>query len=159
MTCISSPPVKPPDYICIVDEKPKDTEGGQATGGWDVRDLNVIRSDDGSHASLLDNEVTLVAGSYVFRARCPAKQANNHQCRLYNLSDAAVVEVGTSEFLSSAGDYTPTRSIVVGKFTIASSKTFVVQHRLNLVGAADDFGEHAGFGVEVYTIAEFRKVA
>ncbi len=158
MQSVNSPPAKQADYICIVDKKSVGTDGGTATSGsWRIRVLNTIRSDDGSHASLNSNVITLPAGKYEFQISCSALKVNRHQCRLYNVSDSVAMEVGTSEFAYTT-DNTETRSVLAGKFTITSSKNIRVEHQVEATNADDGFGKAADFGDEVYTMAEFWKV-
>ena len=152
------------DYILIRDVKAAGVNGGTFTSGaWRTRDLTEKTSDAGGNASLAANRITLEAGTYEFHIRCPASDTTSeiglHQARLYNVTDGSVVSYGTSEYSVVSG-YVTTSSIVVGKFTIASSKVFEVQHRSQGTVTTCGFGRATNFGgEEVYTVAEFWKVA
>lgn len=157
------------DYILIVDEKAAGIDGGTFTSGsWQTRELNTEKVDAGNHASLAANQITLAAGTYEVRISCPAGGVLNHQARLRNITDNTTALVGTSERTDREigennwvhWDLTATtRSLIVGRITIAEEKTFEVQHRCIQTRATDGFGRPAGFDeVEVYTVAEFYKV-
>lgn len=148
------------DYIELRDEKAAGTDGGGFTSGaWQKRDLNTEHADTGGHASLASSQITLAAGTYVADIVCPAGVVDNHQARLYNVTDAATALVGTSMFCAS-GSTQYTQSQITGRFTIAVSSTFEVQHRCQTTKATDGLGNACNFGeVEVYTVARFWKVA
>jgi len=148
------------DYIELRDEKAAGTNGGGFTSGaWQKRDLNTEHADTGGHASLASSQITLAAGTYVADIVCPAGVVDNHQARLYNVTDTATTLVGTSMFCGTgASQYT--QSQITGRFTIAASRTFEVQHRCQTTNATDGYGNACNFGeVEVYTVARFWKVS
>lgn len=145
------------DYILIREEQTSGTQGGTFTSGaWQTRVLNTEVVDTGNHASLSSNQITLAAGTYRFRIRCPGFLVVNHKAKLYNITDAADVEFGTSERTNAdAQNY----SEIVGRMTIAGTKVFEVQHQCSTTRATNGFGATTGFGTEIYTIAEFWKEA
>lgn len=145
-------------YIRIIDEKAATVTSGTFTSGaWRTRDLNTIDSDVGGHASLSSNQITLAAGAYEFSASCPAWKVAGHKARLYNITDATVIKVGTSEW-NSAVDEDSSHSHISGKFTIAAPKVIELQHYCTTT-AGSGFGIPSDFSaVEVYTVIEFRKV-
>ncbi len=151
------------DYILIVDQKAQNTQGGTFTNGaWRTRDLNTIVSDSGGHASVGSNQITLAAGTYIIRAAAPAINVAQHIAKLYNITDAADVIFGTSEVTQPAGTpvtYVSTCSIIRGKFTIASSKVFEIQHQCTNTTATFGFGTAVNLSVEKYTVVELWKVA
>lgn len=154
---------EPPDavaYIEIRDEKAAGTDGGGFTSGaWQTRTLNTEHADAGGHASVGSNQITLAAGTYECEITAPAGVCDNHQAKLYNVTDAADTLIGSSEYAGS-GSTQYTKSIVTGRFTIAGSKVFEVRHRCQTTKATDGFGNACNFGVvEVYTVARFWKVA
>lgn len=145
-------------YILIQDQKAQNTSGGTFTSGsWQTRDLNTEVVDTGNNASVSSNQITLEAGTYRFRISCPALRVDNHQARLYNISDSTVVAYGTSEFNGSGGYQATTRSIIEGRFTIAGSKVFEVQHRCVATFATVGLGAACNLATEIYTTAEFEK--
>lgn len=146
------------DYICVVDEKAANTDGGTFTlGAWRTRDINTEYADAGGHASIATNQITLAAGTYRCYISAPAYLTSQHKAKLYNITDAADEIIGTSEHANAA---TQSRSVIAGSFTIASSKAFEVQHYCAVTVATNGFGVKSNFSVvEVYTIAQFWKEA
>jgi hypothetical protein len=148
------------DYIHLQDQKTQNTAGGTFTSGADrTRDLNTEVTDSGNHCSLAGNQFTLDAGTYRILATAPGYKVDRHRAWLYNTSDAAVTILGTSEF-SSSGDAVHNRSVISGRFVIASSKTFEIRHRCQTTFASQGFGVESNFtGAEVYTDVELWKEA
>lgn len=142
----------------IQDQKASGTNGGTCTSGaWRTRDLNTEVTDT-ILSTLSSNQFTLPAGSYDIQARAPAFNTNNHKAKLYNITDAADVLIGTSEY-SSNGAYAQTSSVIMGRFTIASQKTFEIQHRCSLTASTTGFGVPSSLSVvEIYTDVLIRKV-
>lgn len=147
------------DYIEIRDEKAAGTDGGGFTSGaWQKRDLNTEHSDAGGHAALASSQITLSAGTYLAEIACPAVAVNAHQARLYNVTDSATTLIGTSSYCGN-GSTQATVSTITGRFTIAASKVFEVQHRCETTKATNGYGDANNFGeLEVYTVARFWKV-
>lgn len=146
------------DYILIQDQKAQNTGGGTFTlGAWRTRDLNTEVSDDGGYASVASNQITLLSGTYTFHISCPAFAVNRHQALLYNVTDNAVIAVGSSE-VSGSNDSTGSRSVITGKVVLASNKVLEVRHQSQSTQATYGFGVEANFTTEVYTIAEFWRI-
>jgi len=155
------------DYILLRDQKAQNTQGGTFTSGaWRTRDLNLEAVDTGGHCGLSANQFTLDTGTYRITARCPAHYVGSHQARLYNITDSAVQQdtngndiLGTSEYTAGSPALTSyvTNSTIMSRFTIASSKTFEIQHRCLATESTDGFGVAANFAAEVYTVVELIK--
>lgn len=152
------------DYILIQDQKAAGVDGGTFTAGaWRTRDLNTIVHNEGSHAALAANQITLQAGTYRVFASAPAHMANNHQLRFYNVTDA-IAYLGPSGWAiqtaitSSYG--VEDRAFVADKFTIASAKVFELQHRSVFTKATDGFGVgiNVTWGINIYAMVELWKV-
>lgn len=138
----------------VRDEKAANTAGGTfTTGAWQTRDLNAEETNEISGASLASDQVILPAGTYWAEFSAPAYRCDRHKAKLYNISDSADVLIGTSEVSGgSSNDFNMTRSFGSGRFTIAASKTFEVQHRCSLTEPTSGFGLQSNFSViEVYT--------
>lgn len=151
---------KASDYIEIRDEKSAGTAGGGFTSGaWQTRTLNTEHADTGNHASLSSNQITLAAGTYECDIIVPGYAVNTHKARLRNITDSTTTLVGTAARSASGGPDASTSSII-GRFTIASSKTFEVQHRCETTVATNGYGPASSFAdeVEIYTVARFWKV-
>ena len=146
-------------YILIRDERAAGVGSGDFTAGaWRTRPLNTEVVDTDNLASLASNQITLAAGTYRCLIRATAFYVNLHQARLQNVTDGTTALLGTSESAAATGAYgINTASVIAGRFTIAATKTFEVQHRCNTTRSANGFGTAAGFGNEIYTIAEFWK--
>lgn len=146
-------------YALIRDEKTNGTNGGTFTSGaWQTRDLNTEVIDTGSFLTLATNQFTLLSGTYRISARAPAIQVSGHQAKLYNITDAADVLLGSSGYASSAHDVQD-HSFVIGEFTISGSKTFEIRHRSFGSMSAFGFGADMGIGsTNVYTTVELWKL-
>ena len=85
-------------------------------------------------------------------------QLNNHKIKIYNITDSADVEIGTTEY-SHASDYSTERSFVSARFTISGSKVYEIQHRCGTTRATDGFMRvHTNFGEgELFTLVEIYK--
>lgn len=148
-----------PDYIRLHDLKADGVDGGDFTAGaWRTRDV-VEEQDLGGHCSVAANVITLAAGTYDCFIRCPCFFVNQHQSRLYNTSDSSLVVLGSSGYAASAHSVA-NDSFIRGRFVLAASKNLEIQHR------CDDTQNGNGLGVgnvwagdEIYTVAEFWKVA
>lgn len=149
------------DYICVRDEKANGTDGGSFSANtWTKRDINTESSDTGNHCSIASNQITLAAGTYECHILAPGWAVGRMRVRLYNTTDASVTLVGQT---NAAYPNTGT-ALLVGRFTIAASKTFEVQHICEITQATYGLGLNIGSvvsndnEVEVYTIAEFWRV-
>lgn len=148
----------------VRDEKAAGTDGGTFTSGaWQTRDLNTVKTNEISGASLATNQITLPAGTYYIEASAPAFATQNHVLKLANITDTADTLIGTAEFHqpgNDAGEEHYGRSFVRGRFTIAAEKVFELQHRCLTTKATNGFGSAANFGVvEVYADVAIWKVA
>lgn len=146
---------------CVVlqDQKAQNTEGGTFTSGsWQTRTLNTEVIDSHGICSLSSNQFTLTAGTYDILAIAPAALVNRHQIRLYNATDASVVLTGKPS-ISGASDNTQTDSILVGRFTIGSSKALEIQHQCQTTYGISGFGLASNFTTEVYTVVVLQRVA
>jgi len=148
-------------YVCVRDEKTQNTNGGTFTSGaWQTRVLNTESSDVSGVCSLSSNQITLTAGTYICRISCPAGHVQKHQSRLQNVTDATTVLIGTSMYTGNGNaDVVENRSEIAGRFTIGASKALEVQHQCQTTKSTDGFGVAANFTTEVYTVAEFWKIA
>lgn len=132
-------------YICIAEKTPGTSAGTFTAGAWRTRSLNYIVSDVSGYVMALTNgRFTLPPGTYIFSASAPAFQVDRHQVRLYNITDAAVVQNGTSE-ISYNGDTVQSRSFAMGRFVITASKDFELQHYCQTTVATQGLGTANGF--------------
>jgi hypothetical protein len=148
------------NFLHVQDEKSNTTAGGTFTSGaFRTRDLNTVKTNGITGASLAANQITLPAGTYYIDAHAPAAVVDSHQVKLRNTTDAADTLIGTIERARTT-DSNVTRSFVSGRFTIASSKVFELQHRAEVTNPDDGFGiPSSGFGVfELYSVVKIWKV-
>ncbi len=146
------------NYVLIRDQQTSGTDGGTFTNGaWRTRVLNTEVSDTGSLAALSSNQVTLAAGTYLFRGVAPAGPVGHHQARLQNVTDGATLLTGMSS-QSTAGALSGTNAEVRGIFTIAAGKALELQHRCQTTAATNGLGVAASYDLEVYAVAEFIRI-
>ena len=145
-------------YAIIGDQKSADSDAGTFTSGdWRTRDLNTELSDPDGIVSISNNQFTLAAGSYLVKASAPALGVNNHKIKIYNITDSADIEIGTTEY-SHASDYSTERSFVSARFTISGSKAFEIQHRCETTKSSTGLGRGYGMSVvELFTLVEIYK--
>lgn len=147
-------------YAKLSDTKAANTGGGTFTSGsWATRDLNTEDSDVDAICSIAANQFTLVSGTYIIRATAPALGTDSHKSRLRNITDSTTTLIGSSAY-ASFGSSTAEASIIQGRFTIASSKVFEIQHRCQTTMANIGYGVESNLGEsEVYTVVELWKIA
>ncbi len=152
-------------YAVIGDKKAKDVDGGTFTSGaWRTRDLNhEFVDDDGIVSVESDNQFRLQAGKYWVTWRAPASMTNGHVSLLYNDSDSAFVQIGSTEFTGNgAGSEIQTCSFGSAQIDISSEKDFEIQHYAQTTKSNIGFGmdqSDAPTGDSIYTIVEIRKEA
>ena len=138
------------------DEKTSGTNGGTFTSGaWRTRDINATQVNTITGASIASNQITLPAGTFYVEISAPMFGVAQNQARLQNITDSTTTITGQNAYVTGevAGI-----AIAVGQFTIASSKTFEVQHRGNATKTDAGFGTENGFGTQVYATISITKV-
>jgi len=148
------------ELLHVRDEKSSGTSGGTFTSGsWQTRTLNTSMTNEISGASLSSNQITLPSGTYFINALAVALKVDGHKAKLRNITDSSDTLIGTSEYAGSGGVVTSS-SIINGRFTIASQKTFELQHRCDLTSSTNGFGQAQAFSVvEVFADVRIWKVA
>ncbi|TIP43670.1 hypothetical protein [Mesorhizobium sp.] len=146
-----------PDAV-LEDQKASATEGGTFTSGaWRTRDLNTEVRDPSSLVSIAANEFTPTVAGWV-EWTAPASNVGQHKTRLFNVTDATVAGVGSSEHSAGSAD-TATRS--VGGAPVVAGKAYRIEHQCSSTAATLGFGRASGFAttVEVYTRVQFWRTA
>jgi hypothetical protein len=144
----------------VRDEKSSNTYGGtpSGTGSFLTRTLNTVMTNEITGASLSSNQITLPSGTYFIYARIPTTNSGRNKSKLRNTSDSSDALIGSSTQALDSGSICED-SWVIGRFTIASSKTFEIQNRVEYANS-NSFGLASNFGVvEVYTDVQIWKVA
>lgn len=142
-------------YGVARDEKSSGTNGGTfTTGAWQTRDLG---------PTVLPNKYFITTttparfllnfpGRWLIWGSAPGYKVNDHQTRIYNVTDAAVEFLGTVERSYSAQEAS-NRSHFCGIVSPTVGPTYYeVQHRGGATRLNDGFGGAANLGVEVYSI-------
>lgn len=138
--------------IYIRDEKSSGTGGGSSTSGFQTRTLNTKVLDETGNVTLSSNQFSLPSGTYIIEAYAPAGNSGHHKIKLRNVTDSSDTLIGLAEDGASPG-----RAWLFGKFTIASSKTFSIQHYCENGGG--QLGTATGDGtIEIYTTVHLQKV-
>lgn len=144
----------------VRDEKSSGTEGGTFTSGaWQTRTLNTVKTNEISGASLAANQITLPAGVYYYEIAAPAHRVDHHKAKLYNITDAVDIQLGTEKLAYTAGQ-TTIASIVTGKISLSKTTVLEVQHRCQTTQATEGFGSASATVPEiaVFTEAKFWKI-
>ncbi|RWE99975.1 hypothetical protein [Mesorhizobium sp.] len=146
-----------PDAV-LEDQKASATEGGTFTSGaWRTRDLNTEVLDPSSLVSIAANAFTPTVAGWVDWS-APASNIGQHKTRLFNVTDASVAGVGSSEQSAGSAD-TQTRSF--GGAPVVAGKAYRIEHQCTNTVATNGLGRPSGFAstVEVYTIVQFWRTA
>lgn len=139
-------------YVCVRDKKAQNTHGGTFTlGAWRTRDITEEQADPRNICSIAANQITLSAGTYRCLISAPAYNVDSHQARLYDITGAAVLLIGTAE----RETVDTSRSVIVGRFTLAAESVLEIQHQSSGTQASSGFGYCCNFADEIYTTAEF----
>lgn len=146
------------DFLHVQDQKTAGIDGGSSvSGSFETRDLNTAVFNGITGASLASNQITLPAGTYYIDASAPAFEAGAHRVRWRNVTDGSDVLYGTSEE-NGSDRIGQTRSFVAGRFTIAGSKAFELQHRVGASQSITGHGQANGWATEIYTDVKIWKV-
>ena len=141
----------------VRDEKSSGTNGGTSQTSFTKRDLNTVVTNEISGASLSSSVITLPSGTYYIHAYATSTRSNEFKLKLRNTTDSSDTIIGTSGDCATA-DRTNALSFVIGRFTIASSKNFELQFRVN-TSAGDGLGNPCSMTTEVFADAQIWKVA
>ncbi len=132
----------------VRDEKAAGTNGGSFTSGsWVTRDLNMVKTNEITGASLTTNQITLPVGNYFIIARAPARSVSKHKMRWRNVTDGTDIVHGTTS-VTQSNTAIETHGNISGRFSvIGASKAFELQHRAEVTRNIDGLGSGANFGV------------
>jgi len=146
------------ELLHIRDEKSAGVDGGSSvTGSFNKRDLNTVLTNEISGASLASSQITLPSGTYFIFATVPTYVSGYSKSKLRNTTDSTDTLLGTSNY---SGTNVSTIDFIYGRFTIAATKTFEIQQRVDVAVATYGLGLAQDYGVtESYTNAMIWKVA
>ena len=142
----------------VRDEKAAGTASGTATSGsFQTRVLNTVMTNEISGASLSSNQITLPSGTYFVYANAQLWSSARGKIKLRNVTDSSDTIIGGCGY---SGSGAAAISFLSGRFTIASQKTFELQHRNETTKTTDGYGVEANYGVaEVFADVQIWKVA
>ena len=148
-------PVVIMDYVLLQDIKGINVHGGTFTNGaWRTRTLNNKTVDTANIATLSSNQVTLPAGTYQFSGSAPAYTVNRHATRLYDVTNAVVLAVGTIEKITTSN---ASRSHVKGRFTLTAPAAIRLEHRCESTVTTSGLGYSCTWANSVFAQLEFWK--
>ena len=136
----------------VRDEKANGTGGGTNIAGVNIRDLNTIKTNEITGASVSSNQITLPAGTYYIDGSAPTYRTGYSHVYLYNVTDSANELYGYNDFANATDG--AGRSHVVGRFTISSQKVFELRHYTQSSVASVGLGLHQKFNSLPSTYAE-----
>lgn len=132
--------------IVLQDQKASGSSGGSSSAAtWNTRVLNTKKTDTASICTLASNQFTLPSGTYAIWASAPAKNVNGHQLRVRNITDST--DAAWSSLGNTATAIAPETLHLHDTITIASSKTFELQHYTASAVATDGLGLAVATGV------------
>jgi len=156
----SNPPTPAPDMIVQEQQASGTAGGGFTSGSFVTRVLNTAVRNVIAGASLASNQITLPAGTYCVEWSAPAQSVGSHATRLFNVTDAAVIETGTSEMGASGTANIQSRSFGTAVFTLSSSKAIRLEHQCQTTRATNGLGVPCSFSAhEVYSWVNVWKTA
>lgn len=135
------------------------TNGGTfSSGDWRVRSINAEAFDPDSIVSVANNEITLVAGTYLAVWWAYGWHCNQHQTRLtLDSSTSSSFNALGSTSSSLVNGANMTESHGAHRFTLNQSEALTLQHRCASTQTSNGFGNNAGWGVEIYAQVVFYK--
>ena len=138
----------------LEDQKSAGTDGGSFTPStWVKRTLNTEVYDPDGLISVASSEFTPTVNGWV-EWSAPAREVYAHKTRLYNVTGAAVVGYGSSEWSGeNAGKGFHTRSF--GGAPVSAGTTYRIEHYAQTTRSTYGLGNALGVGTEVYTRLQF----
>ena len=148
-----STPGRAPNAV-LEDQKSAGTDGGSFNPStWVKRTLNTEVYDPDGLISVASSEFTPTVNGWV-EWSAPAREVYAHKTRLYNVTGAAVVGYGSSEWSGdSTGAGFHTRSF--GGAPVSAGTTYRIEHYATTGRGTDGLGNALGIGTEVYARLQF----
>jgi hypothetical protein len=145
----------------VQDEKGTTTHGGSASANTDnIRDLNTVKTNEITGASLSSNQITLPAGTYFVEALASGLAVDHHRAFLYNVTDSDIEVLGMQIFNSAWNTLTSGFSPVYGRFTISGTKVFELRHRTQSAKADIGLGHYMNdTRSSIYSSVIIRKIS
>jgi len=155
----AAPPVVTKRAV-LCEQQASGTAGGTFTSGaWQIRILNNEVYDD-IGISISTNVFTIPAGTFYIRWAAPANKVNGHMTRLYDVTNTAVVEYGTTGRVDVGAYASNNTSEGFAKVTPSGSTEYRIEHRCETTQATNGLGESSAFGEVIkYTVVELVQTA
>ena len=156
---VSNIPALALPYIKCSNSQPQNTAGGTATNGsWQTYPLNTKDLDTANIATLSSNQIILPSGTYQFYSSIPFYTSGANQTRLYNVTASSILLNGSNNGTTLTGGIEPS-SVIMGQFILSITSTISVQYQVTSSTSINGLGLQCNFGIEVYGVVEFTKVA
>ncbi len=140
--------------MIVEDNFPRDTPGGTASIGVNIRVLDNVVLNSIVGASLATNQITLPAGTYEIEiTSAHTLDVEGNKLFLYNVTDAVDVLIGDSAWSNTdAGTVGAGPAGLQGRFIISAEKDFEVRHFCEESQVTFGFGSENddGVNVEIY---------
>lgn len=163
VTWVAPPSALFSGYAIFADQKTQNTGGGTFTqDAWQQRDLNTtIANTDSTNMVLGTNQFTLLAGSYLIQWSAPANYVEENQTRLFDVTGAAAVAVGSSAytFVGHPAYTYVGPSTGFARVTPSGSNVYRLEHYCILTRATNGFGHPSNISTEQYTTISIFKEA
>jgi hypothetical protein len=148
------------DLAIIVDQKAAAAWSGQASSGWNRRNLNTIYANVNSNVlAVTSDQVWIKQGTYEANWTVPFFAIPNsvEQSKLRNASTSTDIDLGVSGTTGTANFVSTGTSL----FTVASASNAIEVHYYAFAGNSGlaSLGSVGGGSVEVYTRLVLRRVA
>ncbi|RLB91781.1 MAG: hypothetical protein DRH10_01055 [Deltaproteobacteria bacterium] len=142
----------------VQDEKSSGTHGGTFTAGARrTRDLNTVKTNEITGASLASNQITLPAGTYEIDALVPCVDVRYVRAWLYNVTGSADLVVGLSHRAEDGQD--TQYCYLRGRFSLSVTSVMEIQHRGTVSQGTNGFGMATSLDTEIYTDVMIRQIS
>jgi hypothetical protein len=127
------------------------SDGGTATqGAWQTRALNTLARNRNNLGSLASNQITLPAGTYFMDGWSAGYKCKGFQTRIYNITDATEVALGGVQYAEGDVAVSVTSIVDGAVVTIAASKAFALQSRVESTRSTDGYGKGSAWSTNVF---------
>lgn len=107
----------------VQDRKPRDTSAGDASSGDNQRDLNTVLTNDIVGAALLNNSISLPAGTYYLDAYIAAEQGQDGFGAISYLKNSQGTKILHGTVIESSGVAQAQNTMLAGRFTLSTADT------------------------------------
>lgn len=128
--------------------------GSLATGAWRTRPFNKVLHNTIQSAALSLGRITLPAGVYYCDGHAPAYRVSAHMTRLYNITSANVLLLGSSAN-TRPDNYVENSSFIYGVFELAEEAEIELQHTALVSNTTNGLGGGAD-GVNTARFADLK---